>query len=903
MNRIFKITAAFGVIVTMVTVSCSTEKNTALSRGFNGLNARYNGLFNANELLRLSMDGYRANLDESYYDIVPIDPVPSEKEVESYYSPIDTAIAKCKKVITDHSMPSNDRPSKKNAEHNNWIDENWITIGKASFYRRDYDGAMKNFKFIKKFFEDDPSNYVGELWMAKTNIKLGKLTEAKFNLDLLDKALEEQKSGEEAKKEDGSSSKKKKTKSKAAKQNNKSTSNKKEEKKAKFPKKIMFDFEKTKADLALVNVDKPKAIVHLEKSLKYGKRSSEIGRVHFVLAQLYEDQGNILDAVKHYKKARKRDIPFKMSFTARMKYSMLNNGGKQRKELKKMLRDAKNAEFKDQIYYALAQVELSEGNENLAINYLHESAFHATTNTRQKGMAYEQLGDMRFSKRDYIKAQKYYDSCAVAINDEYPNAEAIRNKASNLANLVVAVETAEREDSLQRIARMDPDTQEAFLKNVIKKTKDEEQARKKREAERLRELQQNQGAFAANAGNNSSKFYWNNAKTMAEGFDEFTTLWGKRENTDDWRRSQKTKIQEFKEVELDTTSVLDSNAVALEIPEDTLTVEYLSLNLPKTDEDFAASNTRLLQALYNSGVIYKEQLNEKELAKNQFNSVLNRKLESDFNLMSAFQLYKMYETSDPMAASTQKNYILDNFPNSDYANFLRDPDYFIKKKERDALAEQEYVTVLDRYGRRIYAPVRAKAEQVIENELDNEFRPKYMLLYAMCLGQTTEDKTEMLPVLNRCKKEYPNTPEAKRAQELIDIINNGYSINVPVNFDKKFDFTYEEKQRQFVLVFLGPKDNPDLSKNKVSDFNREFFPKSKVKVSSKLFGDNQSVVALQDFESENDAKDYVRKYKTTRKYLLDLQKATIIIITAKNMKTLFDNRDLQQYEMFYDEFY
>jgi hypothetical protein len=74
-------------------------------------------------------------------------------------------------------------------------------------------------------------------------------------------------------------------------------------------------------------------------------------------------------------------------------------------------------------------------------------------------------------------------------------------------------------------------------------------------------------------------------------------------------------------------------------------------------------------------------------------------------------------------------------------------------------------------------------------------------------------------------------------------------------------------------------------------------------VTSKLFGENQSVISLQDFETENEAKEYVRKYKSTRKYLLDLQKATIIIITAKNMKTLFEKNDLQQYELFYDEFY
>jgi hypothetical protein len=135
------------------------------------------------------MTAYRSNRVENYYNILPIDPMPNEDEVIGMYPAIDTAITKCKKVIRDHSMPSNDRPSKKKEEHNKWIDENWTTIGIASYYRRDYEGALKSFKFVRKFYRNDPSLYIGELWMAKTYIAQGDYVKAKFNLDNLDKAI------------------------------------------------------------------------------------------------------------------------------------------------------------------------------------------------------------------------------------------------------------------------------------------------------------------------------------------------------------------------------------------------------------------------------------------------------------------------------------------------------------------------------------------------------------------------------------------------------------------------------------------------------------------------------------------------------------------------------------------
>lgn len=858
--------------------ACSTEKNTLINRSFHGLNAHYNGYFNANELIDQSMSGYRNSAKEDYYSIIPIDLVPNEDEVIGMYPAIDTAISKCTKVIRDHSMPSNDRPARKNEEHNRWIDENWITVGIASYYRRDYDGAMKNFKFIRKFFEDDPSLFIGELWMAKTNIAQGNLTKAKFNLDNLDKAIKEQENRS-----------KEKTKKKSKK--------KKEKKPAKFPKKIRFDFEKTKADLALKRENKEDAIKFLEKSLEYAKKSSDKTRVHFILGQLYEEKGDNSLAAGHYAKVLKGSAPFPMAFNARLKKAFLGTGDKTRKSLNKMLRDAKNAEFKDQIYYALAGIELKQGNTDKGVEYLHQSAFYSVSNTRQKGMAYEKLADMRFSSRDYVRAQKYYDSCAAVIADTYPNAEGIRNKARNLASLVVAVETANYEDSVQRIALMSEGTRSKHLEGIIKQIKEDDARKRERDAERLRELQSNENLFVQTGS--GSKWYWNNAKTRGEGFDEFKKMWGRRENEDNWRRSEKTFVSDFSEIEGDGIVSNDSIVEST----DTLTVEYLTSRLPISDSALAQSNVRLLRAHYNAGVIYKEQLNELQISEGEFKAVLNKNIENEHNLMSAFQLYKIFEGSNITEANKYKKYIIDNYPDSDYANYLKDPNFFIKKKERDALAEQEYVTVLERYNRGLYYPVISKADLVINNEKDNVFRAKYMLLKALAKGQLDENKQNLVPILNAVIEEYPESMESVKAQEMLDIINNGYSKNEAVDFGNKSPFTYTDGSKYQIIVFLDEGVSSNGARSQVTNFHREYFSRDKLKVSSKLFSANRSILFISEFENELDAGNYIRIYKKTRKHLLDLQNATIYMITKENFKVLYDNQNLEQYGSFYEEYY
>lgn len=865
--------------------ACSTEKNTLINRTYHSTTARYNGYFNANELLMTSLVSFRNALKEDYYEVLPIEPLPNEEQAVGLYPAIDTAISKCTKVIQRHSMPSNEKFYLKKEEHNSWIDENWITIGKAFFYRRDYEAAIKNFQFIRKFYSNDPSIYVADLWMAKTNIAIGKLTDAGFNLASIEKAIENQNASGGASKSKVSLKNKKKAKE--------------EVRDALVPKNIRFEFEKTKALLALQKHNTSEAIQSLEKSLAFAKKQSDKSRIHFILGQLNEAEGNRIAAKDEYSKVLKYNAPYEMHFNARLKRAFMGGDEKVQKELLKMLKDAKNAQYKDQIYYALADIELQHNNQPKAIEYLSKSAFYALSNKRQKGMAYEKLGDLAFTNRNYVNAQKYYDSCATAIDDTYPNAEAIRNKATKLADLVVAVETAYFEDSVQRIAALSEDDRIAFVKNVIKKQKAENEERKRREAERLRELQQNQAA-ATSATGNGAKWYFNNTKTRTEGFDEFRKLWGFRDNEDNWRRSE--KIVEIKTTEVKSDS-LTTNSPAKTEQNDTLSVEALMKNIPLTDSAMVASQKRMIEALYRAGLIYNDLLNEPELAKKQFSKVLALKTQNDTDLSSAYQLYKINEKTNPEEANYNKTYILAKYPNSDYANYLKDPDYFVKRKEREALAEQEYVTVLERYNKGLYYPVILKADAAISGDKDNQFRAKYMLLKAMCLGKLNDDKNPLLPVLSKLIDEYPGSEEAKRAKEMIDIIQQGYSKNLDSLVGNKSIFTFDADKTQWVLVFLEKDDNSSVAKSKVSDFNREFFSRDKLKVSSKIYGDDQSILLIQEFENDTKASKYVSIFKKTRKHLLDLQKAKICVITQENLKLLFETKKLEEYELFYDENY
>lgn len=874
--------AFIGLLVMLVVAACSTEKNTLLSRSYHSTTAHYNGYFNANDLLNTAMNGYRSALKEDYYSVLTVRPLPTEEEVKGMYTPIDTAIAKCTKVIRKHAMPGMDKPSRKKEEHNKWIDENWTTIGIANYYRRDYALAMKSFEYVQKFFENDKSTYVAEIWMAKTNIEEGRFTEANFNLSNLDQAVEAT----------NGNAKQKKTKSK-------SKSKKKDDKEdapAPFPKKLRFELELTRAQFFEKKKDVDGEVKALEASLEFAKKSSDKARIHFILGQLYEQKTDRGMAAIHYAKVLKYNGTYEMNFNARLKTALNGGSSDVERDLNKMLRDAKNSEFKDQIYYTLGLIAQNEGDEPKAIERYTNSAFYSTNNNRQKGLTYEKLGDTYFRRKDYVKAQKYYDSCAAVIPDNYPNAEGVRNKATKLQDLVTAIETAHYEDSVQHIASMSEDDRLAFAEKLVKQMKEEEARQARLEADRLAQLQAIAAKAEAGSGN---KWYWNNPKARQEGFNEFKRQWGQRVNEDDWRRSEKIPVASFA-AEDDTTGTTDAETTDAE-PVDTLTAESLLAKLPLTDSLLQSSRERMMSAYFDAGRIYDDQLNETALAEQQFKTILSKDFESNYKLLAAYQIFKLYEPTDPRAEE-QKNFILTEYPTSDFAGYLRDPDYFLKKKEREKLAEQEYLTVLDRYERGLYYPVVLKANTVITDEKENRFRSKYYLLKAMCQAKLNEDKTTIIPTLDSLIAEYPGTDEAKKATEMRNIVLNGYSTNTLVDYSNKSIYKYKEGEPMQVIVFLDDKTSSTVSKTRIADFNKEFYGREKLNTSTKILG-KQSVVVVKEFANEDEAAMYVTQFKKTKKYLMELQTAKILFISLDNMKLLFETFKLPEYELFFEESY
>jgi hypothetical protein len=867
----------------LILLACSTEKNTFINRTYHSTTARYNGYFNAKELLRIGFRDYRRTYREDFYNILPIDLLPNEDDVVDMFPILDTAIAKCTKVISKHSMPTASKPAKKKAEYANWIDENWVLIGKANFYKRDYQKALENFEFVRKFYSNRPTTYVGLLWKAKCQIELGDIPSAQRTLQILDNNynsyLSDRKSG-------------------GSKKDKKSGDNMPE-----FPKYLHVEIAKTKAHIALINNEQDQAINFLKQAIKKSKDKEEKARLNFIVGQLMQAKGDE-SASKYYAACMKYNPPFEMGFHARINKATSSNASPDDviADLKKMGKEQKYLEYRDQIYFAMSTIELGRDGIAAAKTYLTLSARYSLDNVRQKGISYERLGDLAFGERNYVSAQRYYDSSSQVIPDEYVNADLIRSKAANLAKLVENIDVVHFEDSVQRIAQLPEKEREKFLKDVVKKLQEEERLRKEREAERAEEMRKLQQQLAAQSQGDGLRSYWNNPKMINEGKEEFSRIWGQRENEDDWRRSNKMPSAEFSELPEDDTLLVENQKPTKTAIEE-MTWEDLLVNIPLTDSAMEVSNERLMAALYNSGMIYVQQLKEPQMGGEQFQRVLDKRLENEHNILSAFELYKIHE-GNAGKQGIYRDYILNKYPKSDYANFLRDPDYFIKKKEMDALALDEYLKSVERFERGIYYPVILKADNVISGEPDNKYRAEYFILKAMAMGKINADKSSLIPVLEQAIAEYPGTPSADRAEELLGFIKNGIpafeEFSVIVTSDL---YKYNSKDKYFVIVMLDAEDNAREAQTKISDFNREFFSRDRLKTGSQILDAKNTLIVVREFKSAADAREYIKNFERTKKHVQAYKSKKILFVSADNFKTLVKEKDLIVYEKFFLDTY
>ena len=855
--------------------SCSTKKNTWSRRAYHNLTSHYNVYWNGMMSLKEGESDLRNGVKDDYSKVIRVYNYGTKQEATRLNPKMDRTIKKASIGIQRHSMYFGGK------ERVKWIDDSYLMMGKAHFYKQDYISARRVFDYVAKNYPEDEIHYEAYLWLAKTHIQAERYEKAEATINLLQSKLEEKE----------------------------------------FPYYIERQLPLVLADFYIAQEKFDDAWPYLERSLELNKDRYIVSRVNFILGQLNQKDGDMDRATEYFTKVIKKNPDYVMAFEAKMHlaqtYASENGDSKDLiKILSKMLKEPRNEEFKDQIYYALAEVALKDNNDTLAINHLRNSVKFSTKNKVQKTKSSLKVADMFFDINDYPMAQAYYDTAVSSLTKDYPDYELIKTKSGILTNLVVQAQTIAEQDSLQTLAKMDTTELYAIIDLKIADYLAEEE-RKKEEEDQGGDVFVN--ANGGRSGNNrlgNGEWYFYNTAAMASGYTEFVKKWGNRKLEDNWRLSNKQLMMSGGDDFATNDSISDSTSVAASNPYNR---EYYLAGLPTTPEKMATSDTLMMDAYAKLGFIYFMELKDTTRAKDTYVEFQKKYPENNYRLESWYALYRIYRADNKTEDSDYyKNLILTNYPESTYAKVIINPDYYTILEEERQKATKLYMRTYDAFQKEKYFRVISYSNKGIElYPEDTSLMPKFMYLRALSLGKTDTPDT-LYACLDAILTKYPKSSVVPRVKPLFRKLQLEYGLGVSEDIKEQKRQIEENKGKEksiynfnsadlHFVMFVVNTDNVEVNPLKIrtSDFNSKYFSLMRLKVKSLLLTNNQTIITIGNFKNMDEAMNYYTallndEYVTSG---LNTEDFFLFPISTSNYPLFYRDKNIGAYTKFFEEYY
>ncbi len=816
---------------------------------------------------------------DNYDKVLPVYNYGTKQDASTINPKMDRTIKKASIGIQRHSMQFGGK------ELNKWVRESYIMMGEAHFYKQDYTSARRVFDYVAKEYESYPIHYEGLLWLAKTYVQSERYEKAEAVLNLLQSKLNE----------------------------------------IDFPREVEKQLPLVYSDFYIAKEDYNNAYPFLERGLELSNSNEINTRIYFILGQINQMEGSYETASDYYDKVVKHNPPYIMSFTARMNMAKCYAEGAGdskyiNKVLLKMADEDKNVEYLDQIYYALANIALTDENDTLAIHYLKKSVSTSVSNAAQKTTSALDLANMYFDRANYEGAQKYYDTTAMALPTDYPNYDEIMKKTEILSELVTYAQTIKYQDSLQRLAMMDTATLNTLIDGMI--------ADYDKEQERIEEEKERGGTYFIDNNRSSSTsqslsggWYFYNPTALSRGRTEFKRKWGDRKLEDMWFLSDKRAVMQGYEEGLADEGALndsiDSTAVATEQrvsnPRDR---NYYLQDIPDTPEKMIVSDSLMVEAYSKLAYLYFEELNDTILARETYHEFQERYPDNKYRLEAWYALYKIYfEHEDTVNANHYESLIVSNYPNSNYAKVIQDPDYFIKLNKAQNEASKLYERAYKAFTRNQYFRVIDYADDAVKQfPEDTTTIPKFLYLKAISMGAVNVADSLYYAMQNLVAK-YPNSQVKPMALSVIQTLRLEYGLGLPsdtIGGDNgklssvESIYQYSPDEMHLVLIVASTESvNINALKVRISDFDKKYFSLKRLRVKSLMLDDSKTIITIGNFDNAGEARNYLLALKNDEYVVSGLKNKEIstFSISASNYPKLYKDKNVGSYSEFYEKYY
>ena len=825
-------------------IGCSTKKDAFINRNWHALNTKYNTLYNGNIAFEQGREELRNSYRDDFYELLPIERLKVTDEIkldsEDNNPNFERAEEKATKAIQKHSMDIKDE------ERNPQTDEAFLLLGKARYFDQRYIPAMESFNYIlKKYVESDKLNEA-TIWREKTNMRLDNPELAIKNLKRLFKYEE------------------------------------------------LKDQEYADANAVLaqcyVNLNAPDtALQKLKIAQSYTKKNEERGRYLYIIGQLFNQLGHKDSANYAFDKviALNRKSPRVYMIHAhlgKIRNTEISNDNSEflLEYLTDLEENRENRPFLGKIFREKAQFYFQQDSIDLALSYYNKSLRQDNSIKKLNALNYQSLADYYFDINEYKTSGAYYDSTLTNLKENTRIYRSISKKLENLTDVIKYEGIVQQTDSIISLYEMPPPEREIYFQDYIVALKEKEKADEEKKAK------QQQAGFATlgqsqGGKENQGKFYFYNITSLGYGKNQFRNRWGTRELTDDWRWSDKSKVALS-----EATGELVQNTATETITseEEKYSVDYYMATVPTNPDTIDSLRTERNFANYQLGLIYKEKFKELNLASSKLERVLNEQPEERLILPSKYYLYKIYEDSNLQLAEVMKQDIIKNHRDSRYAEVLLNPDALITADGQGP--EARYAQLFKSFEDQNYLMVITQSQDYIKKFTGDPIVPKFEMLKANAIGRL-QGYTSFEEALNYVALTYPNSPEGKKAEQIVaeqlpKLANNTFSLDSVSKGTKNWKVVFPFTRRT--------NEKAEALKKRLEEVIKDL--KYKNVVSRDIYDLEQQFVVVHGFKARDYALGFAELIKNNRDYRI---KDENFVISSTNYQIIQVHKNYSDYKV------
>lgn len=869
-------------------------------RSFQNMFTRYNYYYNANRKMEEAIRNMQRRKKDDFEQRITLFPFDPNKDSTVFAADMDTIIRKASIGIQIHD------PRTK------WADDLYLLMGQSYYYKGNYKMAesvfkyvvgMKNtniYKDVKKkpkaaskdgsplekekngllrFLRHRSVHNDGVLWLTRTYTDSKRSSEAEAILDLLD-----------------------------------ASSGVSERMKGKIALERAHLYIQQGATRAagdeLAQVMRSKAIDPYTRQ-----------RASFLNGQLQSELGMHDSAVVAFRKNIALHPAIDMDFYARklMANSISEAGGDATQSmmaLKRLLKDGKYIPYYEQVYFILGRLAANSGKDDEAIENFTLSLRQPKTTKKQKAISFASIGNIRYRRGEYTKAQRAYDSAAYFAKgvEENPEVSLAIRRAKSLDKIKEPSTTLQYTDSLLQLSKLSEKEQRAnakrYLKYLEKLKEDSIASAANPTADALA------GAASGMPGSGAASWYFSNTTMIQQGFNEFKRKWGNRVLADNWRRGSTLSGGSTAAGGADTDTGSESNEVAA-----ALTEESLIAFIPKKESEIAAAQKKIRLAYLALAGAYINDVEEYKEGLKSLDSLDARFPAHEYPDQVLSLRYKAYLRMNRLEEAEKfRTDLLEKYPESEFAKTLggqKETDtaqvlresvatYF--ESTYQSLMDREYTTVLSK---------TAKAQRTFGDPL---YARKFRIMEAMAYVGVQQYKTAD-SLIEKYMKEYPADslrPWADaivrviKEQRAADTLGDSAKVIIPKALaDSAFSkvtappipasYTFKAKSIHYVVFLFGKPDAKTAGfRSGISDYS--LLKNGKVlDASQQMLNADQCMVVCKSFPDAKSANNFRSNALKEPLLFRELPKDTYIsfAISEENFRKLVADKKSTEYLNFY----